>query len=156
MGSGTTQLRGTFRPETNSPDFDLSLKILKTPVKSFNPVLKAYGGTDVAAGVLSVFSEMAVKNGQVTGYFKPLFKDVTAYDPEQDKEKGLLTKIFEKTINVASRVLKNTPRGEVATKADVSGPVQNPQASTWELVATLLQNAFFDAVLPGLEGKGGK
>ncbi|MEP7153444.1 MAG: DUF748 domain-containing protein [Nitrospira sp.] len=154
MGSGTTEITGAFRPETKSPDFDLRVKILKTPAKSLNPVLRAHGGTDVAAGVFSVFSEMTVKHGKVNGYLKPLFKDVTAYDPEQDKDKGLLTKIFEKTINVASSVLKNTPRGEVATKADVSGPVENPQASTWEMVATLLSNAFFDAVLPGLEGKG--
>lgn len=54
---------------------------------------------------------------------------------------------------MASAVLKNTPRGEVATKADLSGPVENPKASTWELVVTLLQNAFFEAVLPGLEGR---
>ena len=153
MGSGATQIRGSFRPETKSPDFDLSVKILKTQVKSLNNMLRAYGGADVAAGVFSVFSEMTVKNGQVQGYLKPLFKDVTAYDPEQDKDKGLLKKIFEKTINVASSVLKNTPRGEVATKADVSGPVENPQASTWEVVVTLFKNAFFDAVLPGLEGK---
>ena len=131
----------------------MSIKILKTPAKSLNPVLRAYGGTDVAAGVFSVFSEMTVKQGQVKGYLKPLFKDVTVYDPEQDQDKGLLKKIFEKTINGASSVLKNTPRGEVATKADVSGPVENPQASTWEMVMTLMKNAFFDAVLPGLEGK---
>lgn len=153
MGSGATEIIGAFRPETKSPDFDLHVKILKTPAKSMNQALRAHGGTDVAAGVFSVFSEMRVKHGKVDGYLKPLFKDVTVYDPEQDKDKGLLTKIFEKTIDVASSVLKNTPRGEVATKADVSGPVENPQASTWEMVATLLSNAFFDAVLPGLEGK---
>ncbi|MBA2487531.1 MAG: DUF748 domain-containing protein, partial [Nitrospira sp.] len=110
MGSGTTQITGAFRPETKSPDFDLSVKIIKTQVKSMNQLLRAYGGTDVVAGVFSVFSEITVKHGQVKGYLKPLFKDVTAYDPEQDKDKGLLTKIFEKTINVASSVLKNTPR----------------------------------------------
>ncbi len=153
MGSGATQIKGSFRPETKSPDFDLSVKVVKTQVKSLNNMLRAYGGTDVTAGVFSVFSEMTVKDGRVKGYLKPLFKDVTAYDPEQDKDKGLLTKIFEKTINVASSVLKNTPRGEVATKADVSGPVDNPQASTWEVVVMLFKNAFFDAVLPGLEGK---
>jgi hypothetical protein len=153
MGNGSTQIAGAFRPETKSPDFDLSDKILKTQVRSLNQVLRAYGGTDVTAGIFSLFSEMAVKNGQVKGYLKPLFKDVTAYDPDQDQDKGLLTRIFEKTINVASSVLKNTPRGEVATKADVSGPVENPQASTWELVVTLFKNAFFDAVLPGLEGR---
>ena len=152
MGNGATQISGAFRPESKSPDFDLSVKMLKTQVKSMNQLLRAYGGIDVAAGVFSVYSEMAVKNGTVKGYLKPLFKDVKAYDPEQDQDKGLLKKIYEKTINVASDLLKNTPRGEVATKADLSGPVENPKASTWQMVTTLLQNAFFDAVLPGLEG----
>lgn len=153
MGSGETHISGAFRPETESPDFDLSVKIFRTPVKSLNQLLRAYGGVDVASGVFSVYSEMTVKNGKVKGYLKPLFKDVKAYDPAQDQDKGLLQTIFEKTINVAAALLKNTPREEVATKADVSGPVTNPQASTWEMVITLFQNAFFDAVLPGLEGR---
>ena len=50
MGSGATQITGAFRPETKSPDFDLSVKILKTQVKSMNQLLRAYGGTDVVAG----------------------------------------------------------------------------------------------------------
>jgi hypothetical protein len=153
MGSGATHMRGAFRPETKSPDFDLSVKILKTQVKSMNQLLQAYGGMDVASGVLSVFSEMTVKDGAVKGYLKPLFKDVEAYNPEQDQDKGLLKKIYEKTIDVISELLKNPPRGEVATKADLSGPVENPRASTWEVVITLFQNAFFEAVLPGLEGR---
>ena len=53
MGSGATQIRGAFRPETKSPDFDLSVKILKTQVKSMNQLLRAYGATDVVAGVFS-------------------------------------------------------------------------------------------------------
>ena len=153
MGSGETHISGVFRPEKESPDFDMSVKILKTPVKSLNQLLRAYGGMDIASGIFSVYSEMAVRNGKVKGYLKPLFKDVKAYDPTQDQDKGLLQKIYEKTINVAAELLKNTPRKEVATKADLSGPVANPQASTWEIVVTLFQNAFFDAVLPGLEGR---
>ena len=156
MGSGATQLNGAFRPETKSPDFDLSLRVWKTQVKSMNDLLRAYGGMDVVSGVFSVFTEMTVKNGAIDGYLKPLFKDVTAYDPTQDSDKGLLKKIYEKIVNAASTVLKNTPRGEVATKADLSGPVQNPKASTWEMVVTLIQNAFFEAVLPGFEKTGKK
>lgn len=156
MGTGATQVDGAFRPETKSPDFDLSLRVWKTQVKSMNDLLRAYGGMDVVSGVFSVFTEMTVKNGSIDGYLKPLFKDVEAYDPKQDSDKGLLKKIYEKLINAASTVLKNTPRGEVATKADLSGPVENPKASTWEVVVTLIQNAFFEAVLPGFEKQGGK
>jgi hypothetical protein len=156
MGTGATQVDGAFRPETKSPDFDLSLRVWKTQVKSMNNLLRAYGGMDVVSGVFSIFTEMAVRNGSIDGYLKPLFKDVKAYDPTQDSDKGLLKKIYEKLINAASTVLKNTPRGEVATKADLSGPVENPKASTWELVVTLIQNAFFEAVLPGFEKQGRK
>jgi hypothetical protein len=154
MGTGATQLDGAFRPETKSPDFDLNLRVWKTQVKSMNNLLRAHGGMDVVSGVFSVFTEMTVKNGSIDGYLKPLFKDVEAYDPTQDRDKGLLKKIYEKLVNAASTVLKNTPRGEVATKADLSGPVENPKASTWEMVATLIQNAFFEAVLPGFEKQG--
>ncbi|HET7059286.1 MAG TPA: DUF748 domain-containing protein [Nitrospiraceae bacterium] len=156
MGTGATQLNGAFRPETKSPDFDLDLRVWKTQVKSMNNLLRAHGGMDVVSGVFSVFTEMTVKNGSIDGYLKPLFKDVEAYDPAQDNDKGLLKKIYEKLINAASTVLKNTPRGEVATKADLSGPVENPKASTWEMVVTLIQNAFFEAVLPGFEKQGRK
>ena len=153
MGSGMTKMTGAFRPEGESPDFDLSVKILKTPVKTLNQLLRAYGGIDATRGLFSVFSEVSVKNGAVNGYLKPLFKDVTVYDPRQDRDKGMLNQIYEKTINALASILKNAPRDEVAAKTDLSGTVENPQASTWELVLTLFQNAFFDAVLPGLEGK---
>ena len=156
MGTGATQVDGVFRPETKSPDFDLSLRVWKTQVKSMNNLLRAYGGMDMASGVFSVFTEIKVKNGEIDGYIKPLFKDVKAYDPAQDSDKGLLKKIYEKMVNAASEVLKNMPRGEVATKADLAGPVENPQASTWEMVVTLIQNAFFEAVLPGFERSGKK
>lgn len=152
MGAGETQIGGAFRPETRSPDFDLSVKVRRAPIKSLNQLLRAYGGFDVASGLFSVYSEMTVQNGKVSGYLKSLFKNVKAYDPPQDQDKGLLQKIFEKTVNVASDLLKNTPREEVATRTQMSGPVENPQASTWEMVVTLFRNAFFDAVLPGLEG----
>lgn len=153
MGSGTTRMTGAFRPNLDSPDFDLSVRIVKTKVTALNQLLRAYGGIDAAAGVFSLFSEISVKDGKVKGYLKPLFKDVTVYDPHQDRDKGVLNRIYEKTINALSEVLKNTPREEVATKTDLSGTLDNPQASTWELVLALFQNAFFDAVLPGLEGK---
>ena len=151
MGNGATQINGAFRPETKSPDFDLSVRIWKTQVKSMNDLLRASGGLDVVSGVFSLYCEMTVKNGSIDGYLKPLFKDVQAFDPAQDQDKGLLKKIYENIVDLAAKALKNTPRGEVAAKADLSGPVENPKASTWELVVTLIKNAFFEAVLPGFE-----
>ena len=53
-------------------------------------------------------------------------------------------------------LLENIPRREVATKADLSGPLENPQASTWQVLVSLIQNAFFRAILPGFERELGR
>lgn len=156
MGTGETRFEGAFRPETKSPDFTLSLRIVNAQVKSLSNLLRAYGGVGLVSGVFSVFSEMTVKHDEIDGYVKPLFKDVKAKDPSLKEDGGLLKKIYSKIIDAAGELLKNTPRGEVAALSEVSGPVENPQASTWELVVTLIQNAFFEAVLPGFEKSGKK
>ena len=49
-----------------------------------------------------------------------------------------------------AKLLENTPRDEVATRTDVSGPLENPRSSTWQTVVNLVTNAFFKAFLPGL------
>ena len=50
-----------------------------------------------------------------------------------------------------SKILKNPPREEVATKVDVEGRLDQPQTSTLQAIANLLRNAFIKAILPGLE-----
>jgi hypothetical protein len=49
--------------------------------------------------------------------------------------------------------LKNRPRKEVVTVADVSGPVSTPHASPSEIIGKLLENAFIKAILPGFESE---
>ncbi|MEP6958339.1 MAG: DUF748 domain-containing protein [Nitrospirota bacterium] len=151
MGSGPTVVMATFRPEKPNPDFDLDVSIVKTHLKSFNDALRAYGHVDVSSGTFAFFSELKVKDGQVAGYVKPFFKDVEVYDPQQDKDKALTQKMYEIVVEGIAELLKNRPEEAVATKTDVTGPVDNPQASTWQIIVKLVQNAFFNAILPGIE-----
>jgi hypothetical protein len=151
MGTGRTVVAGTFRPEKPNPDFDLGVQIIKTDMKSLNKVLRAYTDMDVSKGHLSFFSEFSIKNGRVNGYVKPIFKDVEVYDPNQDSDKAWTKKIYETVIGGVVELLKNEERQQVAAETDVSGPVPSPRADTWQIVGTLIQNAFFKAILPGLE-----
>ena len=151
MGSGPMVVKGTFRPEKPTPDFELYTKIVKTKVESFNNILRAYGGMDTREGTFAFFSELTVKNNQIHGYVKPLLKDVEVYDPEQDKDKPLTKKMYEAVVGGVLGLLENKPRHEAATLTDVSGPVENPHASTWQVLGNLIQNAFFKAILPGFE-----
>ncbi len=151
MGSGETQLRGTFRPETKSPDFDINVKIEKTQMKAMNDLLRAFGKFDVTSGLFSVYSELSVKNGEVQGYIKPMFKDLKVYDPQQDRDKSLFQKMYEGIVGGIAKLLENKPRKEVATKTEVKGDLDNPKTSTWETLANLIRNAFIKAILPGLD-----
>jgi len=94
---------------------------------------------------------LKVKDGQIAGYVKPFFKDVEVYDPQQDKDKALTQKMYEIVVAGITELLKNRPEEAVATKTDVTGRVENPQASTWQTIVRLVQNAFFNAILPGIE-----
>jgi hypothetical protein len=151
MGTGNTLVSGTFRPETKSPDFSLDTKIEKTQMRAMNDLLRAYGNFDVAAGQFSLYSELTVKNGRVEGYLKPLFKDIKVFDARQDKENNLFHQLYEGLVGGVAKLLENTPREEVATKTDLSGTLEDPRTATWQTVVNLVKNAFFKAVLPGLE-----
>jgi hypothetical protein len=156
MGTGRSVIAGTFRPEKPNPDFNLDVQIIKTNMKSFNDVLRAYGDLDLAKGDMSFFSELSIKNGRVDGYVKPIFKDVEVYDPAQDNDKAWTKKVYEAVVGGVIELLKNPQRQQVAADTDLSGPIPNPRADTWQIVGTLIQNAFFKAILPGLEREYGK
>ncbi len=123
---------------------------------ALNPLLRAYGKVDVVGGFFSVFTEMRVQNHAVRGYVKPLIRELDVYDARQDREKSLFQKLYEAAAGGVSQLLENFPRDEVAMQADISGPLEDPQASTWQVVVTLIQNAFFRAILPGFERELGR
>ena len=151
MGSGPTNIVAHFRPEVDGPDFDMKVAIDSTALTTMNDMLRAHGKFDVTGGLFSFYSELAVKNGRIRGYVKPLFKDVQAYDPAQDREKSAGRKIYEKIVTGVAKLMKNAPRKEVATEVDISGPLQDPKGSTAQAIVKLIQNAFFKAILPGFD-----
>jgi hypothetical protein len=151
MGSGAASGSATFRDDSKGPDFNIKVAVEQASLPSINELLRAYGKLDVAAGTFSVFSEVKVRNGRIEGYVKPLFKDVKVYDPKQDKKKPVLKKIYEKIVGGLSHVLENRPREQVATVADLSGSIEDPNTSAWEIVVRLVSNAFVKAILPGFD-----
>jgi hypothetical protein len=153
MGSGPTRAVAHFRPEKNGPDFDLDAAIENTDMTRMNDMLRAYGKFDVVAGKFSFYTQLAVKNGRIDGYVKPLFQDMDVYDKNQDQNKPILKKAYEAVVGGVAKLLENKKRDEVATKADISGPVDNPKSSTWQVIGKLLENAFIRAILPGFDSQ---
>lgn len=154
MDSGPLTIDSTFASGRKTPEFTLALRLEQVDLVRLNDLLRARGSIDVNRGQLSFFTELAVRDGRVDGYAKPLFAGMDVYDAEQDKDDNILRKAWEAMAGAAATVLENRPRDEVATRADLSGPIENPNANTLQIVIGLLRNAFFDAILPGLERRG--
>jgi len=113
--------------------------------------LRAYANFDVAAGTFSFFSELHVKDDTISGYVKPFFKDMKVYDRRKDKEKKVSRKMYEILVGGVAKLLERRPQEEVATKADISGTIEQPHINTWQIVGQLIKNAFFKAILPGFD-----
>jgi hypothetical protein len=151
MGTGMLEARGMFRPETNTPDFDLSVRLVGVQAKMLNDVLHAHGNIDVADGELSVYSQLKVHQGQIRGYVKPLIRRLNVYDRDQDRGKGVLHTLYEGALDAATAALENDERDEVGTKVEVKGAVPHAQIDTWQAASNLIRNAFVKVVLPSFE-----
>jgi hypothetical protein len=151
MGRGITTASATFRPENRGPDLDLFVKVGETPLTSLNNLLRAYGDFDVSAGVFAFVTELHVKNGRISGYVKPFFSGMDVYDRRKDSERGLVHQAYEMMVGSVAWILQNRPNHQVATRADISGSVGNPETSGWQIALELIKNAFFKAILPGFE-----
>jgi Domain of Unknown Function (DUF748) len=147
MGNGPMVVSANFRPEKKGPDFDVDVRIEETDMRTLDDLMQAHTDFDVTQGVFSFYSELAVKAGTVSGYVKPLFRDIQV----KREDSSLSKKLKEKAVNIASKILKNKRRDEVATVTKVEGPIDDPKANTMQVVTKLFQNAFFEAILPGLE-----
>lgn len=151
MGSGITTATVNFRPEEKGPDFDLNVKIESTQLTAMNDLLRAYGNFDVLGGIFSLSSQVHIKNNAITGYIKPLFKDMKVYDRRKDKERSAFHQLYEMLIGGVAKLLENKSGHEVAIKANLTGPVGQSENSTWQIVVDLIKNAFFKAILPSFE-----
>jgi hypothetical protein len=152
MGSGPTVIHATFQPKAKQGgDLDLSLRLDGTDMTAMNPLLLASANFDVNKGSFSLYGEAAVRDGQVTGYIKPLFKDLDVYDAEKDADKSFGQKFRQGVIGALAWVLSNKPRNEVATTLTLTGRIDSPQYSNWEAFVGMLRNAFIKAISPGFD-----
>jgi len=151
MGSGDTSLSGDFLASQQGPVLDLNVAIQNTDLPSLNNFLRAEGCFDVAAGRFSVFSQVSIKDRNLSGYVKPMFAGLEVYDYRKDKNTPVLHQAKELVIGGASHLFKNPRTKEVATEVALKGSLKNPDISTWQAIVQVLHNAFVKAILPGFD-----
>ncbi len=131
MGSGDTNVAGDFLASQQGPAINLKVAMQNADLTAMNDLLRAFGRFDVAAGQISVFSQVAIKNGNIDGYVKPMFANLKVYDYQKDKGTGLLHQAKELAIGGASHLFKNRSTDKVAADVDLKGKLTSPGIDTW-------------------------
>ena len=149
MGSGATVLQGRVRSAAKPADFEVRLEVEDAKLPDLNDLLKAHAGVDVAEGLISVYTEITVKNGKVDGYIKPLIKNLKIYDRQKDAGKPFQQRVKMHLMQFLANILKNHSSRTVATVARISGSTGGPKTNEWEVIRRLIGNGIFHAILPG-------
>ena len=150
MGSGKADAWTSFVSDPPNTDANVAIEIRDTDMTKMNDLFRAQADFDVVAGHFSFFSELYMNRGKIDGYVKPLFADVDVYDTGQERGESLGHQAYEVVVGGIAGLLENR-NDATATRAKVEGRSDAPDVSTWEVIVNLVRNAFFKAILPGLE-----
>jgi hypothetical protein len=129
-------------------DMDLSLEGMQLPL--VNDLFEAYANFDVNQGTLSLYTEIATRDGAFKGYVKPIIKDLDVLGHE-DRNDNLLRKLWEGTVGAAGTILTNPRKEQLATKVVLEGRFDDPDVRAWSAVIEILRNAFIRALEPAID-----
>ncbi|MEZ0486778.1 DUF748 domain-containing protein [Fibrella aquatica] len=143
---------GTMRFDANMyllkelPDFNYNLKFTNLQLVKLNPLAREYANVDFERGTMSVFSEMAMNDGKLNGYLKPLTKDMKVFKLKEPGEKRTVGRFFTELLAEAgSEVLENQKRDQVATRVPLTGTIDAIQTPVWPTIFGVLRNAYVEA-----------
>jgi hypothetical protein len=94
--------------------------------------------------------EAATKDNIVTGYTKPIIKDLKVVNWKEDKNKPLKL-AWEAVIGSVAWIFKNHGKDQLATKVTFEGNLKSPKVNVLDIIGQVLHNAFIQALYPSLE-----
>jgi len=148
---GTFDMNMKMDPMKKFPAFELNMEIKNVNLVKLNDFFKAYGKIDVNKGNLGLFAEMAAEDWKYVGYVKPVIKDLEIKGP-QDRKDSFLNKLWKGVVSVATSVLKNPKKDQIATKIPISGQYDSKTSvAIWYSILSALQNAFIQALYPSID-----
>lgn len=126
------------------PDFDLNLKFENMKMPALNDFFMAYAKTDIEEGTFSVYSEITLDSGAISGYIKPIAQGIRVVDWKEDK-KNVFNLIWQSIVGLLAEVFENQKKDQFATKVPIEGRVDQLNVETWPAVWNIFRNAFVKA-----------
>ncbi|MRT17491.1 DUF748 domain-containing protein [Vitellibacter sp. q18] len=141
IGQGKVSLEGNMNLVKEIPDMDLSFSLENADVTALNDFTNYYAGLDFDRGSFGVYSEVAIADGHLIGYVKPLLTN-TKLIGEGD---NFLEVLWEGFVGLFKFILKNQGTDTLATKVPIEGDLNNVEAGVWPTVLNIFKNAWIKA-----------
>ncbi len=142
FGKGNLNVSANMNLLKKIPDMDVNVSLKNSDVTALNTVSLATAGFDFEKGRFELYSEFAIKNGYLKGYFKPMFQNIKIPDSLGKPNSNILKRLWEGVITFFGFVLKNKPRDSFATKIPIEGDLNNPDLKLWTMITNIFKNAF--------------
>jgi hypothetical protein len=150
IGDGRLTLDMRMNALKEIPDLDLDLKFEDVHMPALNQFFRAYANVDVEAGNFNLYSELAVKDGRLHGYIKPLAQGIQLVDVEKDKHHPVQM-VWEAIVGALTEIFKNKPKDQLATEVPLSGDLTHPEIGFWPALWNVVRNGFVQAFAKGTD-----
>jgi hypothetical protein len=142
FGNGNLNVTANMDLLKKIPDMDVNLSLKNSNVTALNTLSLATAGFDFEKGQFELYSEFAIHNGYLKGYFKPMFHNIKIPDSLGKPNSSVVKRLWEGVITFFGFVLKNKPKDSFATKIPIEGNLNDPDIKLWTLITNIFRNAF--------------
>jgi hypothetical protein len=151
IGNGQLNLAMRANVLKQVPDMDLDLRFENVNMTALNDFFGAYAKVDIEKGVFNLYSELAVNDGNITGYVKPLFNDLKVVDWKEDKEQPVKL-IWESMVGFLAEIFENQREDQFATRVPLEGQIADVNTPFWPALWNVFSNAFVQAFENNTDG----
>jgi hypothetical protein len=151
MDQANFDLRMTLDPFSYRPTFHLATRLIGLDVTKINDLAVEYGNFDFQRGWFDLVVEADSKEGRLTGYAKPLFRNLKVFSLREDFRGNPFQALWQALVGTTAAIFKNQPRDQFGTLIPFTGDTTGTSPDFLATLGNVLRNAFVRAYLPRLE-----
>lgn len=142
---GTLKFDSRFNLLRQMPDFDYSMAFENLQLPKLNTLAKPLTGVDFEKGTVSLYSEMAMRDGKFNGYFKPLTNGMKIFQWKEGDKRTIGQFFTELFAEGATELLENQKLDQFATRVPLAGTAKSVDTDVWTILINVIWNAYVDA-----------
>jgi hypothetical protein len=126
-----------------TPDLDLDLKFENMNLQAIQHFFQEYAHANVEKGMFNLYSEVAVLNGRITGYVKPVFNNIKVLRNTTLQEEPVV--VWGSVASNLTKVSGNAYKNRFISQVPMEGEMGNEQTTFWPALWNIFRNTFAQA-----------